>query len=498
MLNIFEVIPLFGMTGGIFMSEIVTLEPKSVFKYFSEICAVPRGSGNMKNIAQYCLDFAEKHGLKAVKDDANNVIIYKAGSFGYENREPVILQGHLDMVCVNNEHTQVDFLKDGIDAYIDGDFVKAHGTTLGADNGIAVALILAVLESTDLAHPPIEAVFTTDEEIGMLGASALDTALLKSKRMINLDSEEDDTLTVSCAGGCDFIMTVPYKSRITNGYKVTVTLKGLAGGHSGTDISKNRINANILAGRFLSSIKDKCEFDIIAVNGGTKDNVIPNTGTLELCVTEPEQFISHSENILNNIKKEIQTNEPDFNYTITSHAESEHRVIDRESAKKILFALLFLPNGVIEMSPEIDGLVETSSNLGILKTESDKVIFHAMLRSNKDSSLRFLEEKDKTFAAYIECDGECRGHYPPWEFKHKSPLRDVFCECYETYYGKKAKTEAIHAGLECGVFSAGIENLDCIAMGPQLYDVHTVNEKMSISSVKNTFALLTEILKKLK
>ena len=233
------------------MSELSSLKPERVFKYFEEIAHIPHGSENMTAIANYCVDFAEKHSLKVIKDEANNVIIYKSASAGYENTEPVILQGHLDMVCQKDENTQIDFLKDGLELFVDGDFVKAKGTTLGADNGIAVAMILAILESDTIPHPPIEAVFTTDEEIGMVGALALDMSLLKGKRMINLDAEEDDTLTVSCAGGSDFRMIVPIKRKTVRGSKVIVTLKGLLGGHSGVEIDKNRVNADILAGRFF-------------------------------------------------------------------------------------------------------------------------------------------------------------------------------------------------------------------------------------------------------
>ncbi len=480
------------------MPELSSLKPERVFKYFEEIARIPHGSENMTAIANYCVEFAEKHSLKVIKDEANNVIIYKSASAGYENAEPVILQGHLDMVCQKDENTEIDFLKDGLELYADGDFVKAKGTTLGADNGIAVAMILAILESDTIPHPPVEAVFTTDEEIGMVGALALDMDLLKGKRMINLDAEEDDTLTVSCAGGSDFRMIVPIKRKTVRGSEVTVILKGLLGGHSGVEIDKNRVNADILAGRFLNYMKTLCDFEIISIDGGDKGNAIPNSCTINLCVGEPRNFTIHAENYLDIIKKEIADREPDFIFNISVREETDHPVIESDIKDKLIFTLLCVPDGIAQMSAEIKGLVESSSNLGILKTEEDKIILHFTLRSNKKSALQFLEDRMIAFSSCIPCETECSGHYPPWEFKENSQLQKLFKECYKEQYGNEPKVEAIHAGLECGVFSSGIEGLDCIAMGPQLFDVHTVKEMLSISSLENTFKLLLEILKRLK
>lgn len=480
------------------MSELSSLKPERVFKYFEEIAHIPHGSENMTAIANYCVDFAEKHSLKVIKDEANNVVIYKSATAGYENTEPVILQGHLDMVCQKDESTEIDFMKDGLELFVDGDFVKAKGTTLGADNGIAVAMILAILESDTIPHPPIEAVFTTDEEIGMVGALALDMSLLKGKRMINLDAEEDDTLTVSCAGGSDFRMIVPVKRKTVRGSKVIITLKGLLGGHSGVEIDKNRVNADILAGRFLNYMKSVCEFQIISIDGGDKGNAIPNNCTMILCTATPDIFMSSAIDYLDVIHGEISDREPDFIDNICVCEESEYDVIESEIKDKLIFTLLCVPDGIAQMSAEIKGLVESSSNLGILKTEEDKIILHFTLRSNKKSALQFLEDRLSAFSSCISCETECSGHYPPWEFKENSELQKLFKECYIEQYGSEPKIEAIHAGLECGVFASGIEGLDCIAMGPQLFDVHTVKERLSISSLENTFNLLLEILKRMK
>ena len=480
------------------MSELSSLKPERVFKYFEEICAIPHGSENMKHISEYCLNFAKEHSLKAIKDDADNVIIFKSATTGYENAEPVILQGHLDMVCQKDEDTEIDFDRDGLEIYADGNFVTAKGTTLGADNGIAVAMILSILESDNIPHPPIEAVFTTDEEIGMVGALALDMSILKGKRMINLDAEEDDTVTVSCAGGSDFIAVIPTPRKTVSGNEITITLKGLLGGHSGVEIDKNRVNADILAGRLLNKINSAVDFDIISLEGGDKGNAIPNKCIIKLCTNDNKKLIEEATAYLDIIKKEIADREPDFNYNIQVQENVECSVTEAEIKNKLIFALFCVHDGVAGMSAEIKGLVESSSNLGILKTEEDKILMHFTLRSNKMSALIFLEERLTAFFRDIATETKTFGHYPPWEFKENSFLQKLFKECYLKQYKKEPKVEAIHAGLECGVFSSAIDGLDCIAMGPQLYDVHTVKEKLSISSTENTYKLLLEILKNCK
>lgn len=480
------------------MSDLALLKPERVFKYFKEICALPHGSENMEEIAGYCMAFAEKHSLKAIRDKANNVVIFKNGSPGYERAEPVILQGHLDMVCQKEEGCDINFLTDPLTLYTDGDFLRAKGTTLGADNGIAVAMILAILESDKLLHPPIEAVFTTDEEIGMVGAMALDMSVLKGKKMINLDAEEDDTLTVSCAGGSDFKVTAPISRKENQGYAITVTLKGLMGGHSGVEINSGRVNANILAGRFLNHMHSLLSFNIISIDGGEKGNAIPNCCTISLCVEDPKGFTDEATKYLEIIKSEISQREPAFCYSIALQERGEQSVIIKELKDKLIYILLCAPNGVAEMSAEIKGLVETSLNLGVLKTEKDSILLHFTLRSNKKSALIFLEEKLETFFGVINCSIETSGHYPPWEFKENSSLQKLYKESFLNQYGRQPKIEAIHAGLECGVFASRIKGLDCIAMGPMLFDVHTVNERLSISSVEQTYKLLLKILEQCK
>lgn len=480
------------------MLKITELEPKRVFHYFDEISKIPHGSQNMEKISQYCLDFAKNHSLKAVRDEANNVIIYKNASCGYENSEPVILQGHLDMVCQKTDGSDFDFKKDSLRLFTDGDFLRAKDTTLGADNGIAVAFILSILEDNSLNHPPIEAVFTTDEEIGMIGAKALDTSLLKGKRMFNLDAEEPDTLTVSCAGGSDFKIDIPLKRVTKTATKLTLTLKGLKGGHSGVEINSGRENSNKLLARVLNYAKSVCDFDIISLDGGDKGNAIPLLSRAVFAADEPDKLINTLTPYLEEIKKEISQREEGFSYSFEQSKEQEYEVIEKDLLKKIIFLLITSPNGVLKMSAGIEGLVETSLNLGILETKMDKMTLLFSLRSNISSALSALEEQLLTLCECIECEVTADGHYPPWEFYKNSNLQELYKRVYSKKFGIEPQIVAIHAGLECGVFASGIKDLDCISFGPLLLDVHTTNEKMSISSAKDIYELLISLLEECK
>ena len=474
------------------------LKPQKVFEYFNMLSAIPHGSGDMDGIASFCENFAKEHGFKFIRDKDNNVIIFKNGTAGYEKCEPIILQGHLDMVCQKTPESSIDFTKDGLDLYIDGDFVKAKGTTLGADNGIAVAMVLAILDSADIPHPPIEAVFTTDEETGMIGARALDMSVLRGKRMINLDSETENIVTVSCAGGGDFRVSIPIVRSTVQGTKITLDIKGLQGGHSGVDIKNNRENANMIAGRVLNELKSNFDFDIISINGGDKSNAIPNRCIIELCVSAPNEFITCAENYFDIIRNEISDREPDFKPNVSIGEAGEFDVFTSDIKEKIIYTLLCVPNGITEMSAEIKGLVQTSLNLGILVTNEQNIILHFALRSNKKSALLFLEQRLMAFFNNLDLKYETFGHYPPWEYKSNSPLRELYCNIYFSKFDKNPKITAIHAGLECGVFSDGIKDLDCISIGPNLYDVHTVRERLSISSTQNLYNMVVELLGKLK
>lgn len=480
------------------MNKLQGISPERVFHYFEQICAIPHGSKNTDKISQFCLDFAAEHNLSAERDGANNVIIRKNASIGYENSPSVILQGHLDMVCQKTADSNINFDTDAINAYIDGDFVTAENTTLGADNGIAVAMILAILENNDISHPPLEAVFTADEEIGMLGAAALDCSKLKGRRMINLDAEEDWAVTVSCAGGSDFVMTIPTNRKKSSGRKAELIIKGLKGGHSGMEINSGRVNADILAGRVLNYLNKYCEFGIISVNGGDKGNAIANTCTIELLSNDTDALVQTAEEYFKIIKNEISERESNFSPEIIVSDFNNFDIIDTDSARKLEQILVCVPNGVTEMSAEISGLVETSLNLGILKTDENEITLHFTLRSNKLSAMEYLEERLFTLAKAVGCDTKTFGHYPPWEFNENSVMQKLYKEVFTEQFGHEPETAAIHAGLECGTFSAKMNNLDCIAIGPTMFDVHTVNEKLSISSTKAIYELLLKLLERCK
>ena len=475
------------------MSNISNLTPRRVFEHFAALSRVPRGSGDRKRIADFVENFAITHNLRCVHDDAHNVMIYKNGSTGRENEPPVILQGHLDMVCQKTADSTVDFTKDGVELYIDGDELRAVGTTLGADNGIAAAMILAVLEDTTLSHPPIEAVFTADEEIGMLGAWELDMSLLKGRRMINLDAEEYGVLTVSCAGGSDLVLTVNVTREMVQDTPVTIALHGLRGGHSGVEIDKRRTNADKLMGELLMHVIGD-GVRLVSVNGGDKGNAIPNACTAVLCAADPEAFSEDVTAWLQAKQETLKATEPHFTFDVTMGSEGLLFPMTAADANRVTALLTTVPDGVVQMSGEIDGLVETSLNLGILQTDGNDVILHHTLRSNKQCGMDLLESTVINAATGIADGIDTFGHYPPWEFKADSPLQQTFIKCYETQNGNAPKVEAIHAGLECAVFASRLEGLDCIACGPSMRDVHTVDEALNIPSTEQTFSLLLTIL----
>jgi len=359
-------------------------------------------------------------------------------------------------------------------------------------------MIMALLESDDIPHPPIEAVFTTDEEVGMFGALALDASVLKSKRMINLDGEEQDTVIVSCAGGADVKATVKVKRVTKKGTGVTVSLKGLKGGHSGVEINSGRINSNILAGRFLNYIKDICEFDIISVNGGDKSNAIPNATEIRLCVYDKDDFLAKSKECLDIIKEELSDREPNFAPVVTVIGDGEYEVFEKTLKEKIIYIMSSAFNGVMTFSVSIKGLVETSLNFGILKTEKESLTIVFSLRSNKESAMEALRRKITTFLSLVSDNIDSSGYYPPWEYKADSALRELYKEIYKDSFGTEPKVEAIHAGLECGVFSSKIKGIDCISIGPDMWEVHTCNERLSVSSAIRMFNLLCELLARCK
>ncbi len=480
------------------MGKLSHLKPHAVFSRFEDLCGIPHGSGNMEKISSFCLDFAKAHGLFAYRDAANNVIIKKDGAIGYEKAEPIILQGHLDMVCQKEPTASIQFELDGLDIFEDGKYIGAKGTTLGADNGIAIAMIMAILADKTLLHPPIEAVFTTDEEIGMLGAGALDMSLLKGRRMLNLDSEDASVVTVSCAGGSDFGVRFPLKREKRTGECVKLTIKGLRGGHSGVEINSGRVNANHLMGRVLHHLKKVSPFDIICIDGGDKGNAIPVSCVAQLCVEDAARFIAECNGYAELISAEIKGREPAFCWETETCGAGEFSVIQPAVREQILYALILAPGGVIEMSAEIDNLVETSLNMGVLETKQDAIYMLFALRSNKSTALSYLEERLKAFFCGMDCIIETGGYYPPWEYKKDSALRNLYIEKYKEKKGQAPRVEAIHAGLECGIFAANIPDFDCISIGPEMAGIHTTQERVNIESTKEIYEVVCLVLESLK
>ena len=464
------------------------LKPYSVFKYFEEICKIPHGSGNCEAIADYCVDFAKKHNLEFLKDEYNNVIIKKAATKGYENKPTVILQGHLDMVCEKTHDSSFNFLKDSLDVYVDGDFIKAKNTTLGGDDGIAVAMALSILADDSLSHPSLEVLFTTDEETGMFGAIGLDGGLLSGKTLINIDMEEEGVLTVGCAGGARADITIPFEYKEAEGEFYKVTVDGLKGGHSGIEIDKGRLNANIVLGKVLNELGD---INLAEIFGGLKDNAIPRSAyavvSSKTDITALAQDLSKAFAVQEDNELTVKIEKINYN----------GKCFNKEATNNVVSFLNKTPNGVISFSKNIEGLVETSLNLGVLKILENCVSFSFAVRSSKES------EKSKLLEAVLAtatlCGGKVKTHsfYPAWEYRENSPIRDNMKKVYFDMYGKEPEITVIHAGLECGILGEKIEDLDAISFGPNVFDVHTTEERLSISSTKRSYEYLCNVLKNL-
>lgn len=476
------------------------LEPKNVFQYFEEICSIPHGSGDTKKISDYCVDFAKSRGLRYIQDEFNNVIIFKEGSKGYEKYEPVIIQGHIDMVCEKDEACNIDFLSEGLKLEIRGDMIVANGTTLGGDDGIAVAMALAVLDDENIKHPPLEIIFTVDEEIGMLGATALDCSEIKSRVMLNLDSEEEGTLLVGCAGGATAICTLRANRKMTNGTMVGIKVSKLKGGHSGVEINKGRANANKIIARVLNALERRCEFNLYSIEGGLKDNAIPRESGANIIIDA--ENIKHIEDIVAEynkiLKGEFLVSDREIELSYQIKEKCDYNAINTVDTKNIIRTLVCIPNGIQKMSLDIDGLVETSLNLGILKSYDDEVKLSFSVRSSKGSEKQELLEKLGCLMDISGGELSVEGEYPAWEYKNESKLRDLMIDIYKKQYNKEPVIEAIHAGVECGIFADKLDGLDCVSFGPDILDIHTTSERLSIESVKRTWKYVLEILENLK
>ena len=474
--------------------KLAGLEPASVFGYFEKLCSMPHGSGNTKIISDYLVSFAQEHGLRHIQDELNNVIIFAPGTPGYEDHESVIIQGHMDMVCEKDADCPINFDTDGLDVTHDGAYVFAKGTTLGGDNGIAVAYALAVLADKSIPHPPLEVVITVDEETGMYGAAGIDLSMLKGKKLLNIDSEEEGIFTVSCAGGARAGITMAASRHAVYGPCIKLTVDGLAGGHSGVEIDKGRANANKVMGQFLSEVKKRMPLCLTAIEGGSKDNAIPRS-----CVASMVAMSMDLEQI-NDIAAELQAkiraeyNEPDALISADNIDALGGNALSTQDTDRIIGLLCGAPNGIQAMCADMPGLVQTSLNMGIVKLDAEGFKMTFSVRSSVNQEKIDLLAKLEALAKMYDCAYQSAGHYPAWEYKEDSVLRDVMVAEYEKMFGAKPEVVSIHAGLECGLLGEKIEGLDAVSIGPEMNDIHTSRERLGIASTERMWNFLKAVL----
>ena len=490
------------------------LQPERVFYYFEEISKIPHGSGNVEGISNYLADFAKQKGLFCIQDAWKNIIIVKHATKGYEKEPSLILQGHMDMVAVHDTDCSIDMKKDGLRLGIDGDDIYAEGTSLGGDDGIALAYALAILDSDTLQHPRLEVVITVDEEVGMDGAREIDISMLRSHRMINLDSEEEGHFLTSCAGGarvtCEFAVDMEDRKGILCGINVT----GLQGGHSGTEIHKERGNSNVLFARVLKKLTDELPVQLVEIKGGNADNAIPQeTKAIVLLPGEksaPDELQSMNEEagrldeilrkIQQEIAEELAVRDPGFclswniNRKINVQKMPELQVLTADATRMVAVALNALPNGVQAMSQDLLGMVETSLNFGMLRLNPGKIKADFAVRSSMESAKKALIDRMASVVELADGTFIVSGDYPGWQYRQDSPLRDKMVAVYQEMYGIEPQLEAVHAGLECGLLVSKIQDLDCVSIGPDMKNIHTTKETLSISSVERVWNYLVKLL----
>ena len=464
---------------------------EKVVRFFEEFSAIPHGSGNTSMIADYLVDFAKKRNLEYTRDTADNVVIRKKATQGLENRPAIIFQGHLDMVAEKKPGAAIDMEKDGLKLYRDGDFLRAKDTTLGGDDGVALAYALAVLDSDDIAHPDFEAVFTSDEEIGLLGAVAIDPEAIKGRLLINIDSDEEGVFTVGCAGGMRSDVVLPVRRTSSESECYRLKASGFKGGHSGVEIDKGRVNANKALIEVISKIGD---ISIKDIRGGNADNAIPRECECTFsCENDPCDLIRE---LAEGVKAKYSDIEPDVTFTLEK-TECTTAGVCTEDSVRLISLLDKLPSGIIAMSTDVEGLVETSLNMGILKLGTDKAEVSFSVRSAKGTEKQKLGARLEAIAKEHGAEYSTRGEYPAWEYKKDSHLRDVMKSVYEDMYGKSPEIVIIHAGLECGIFSEKLEGIDCVSIGPNNYDIHTTEERLSLSSLERVWDFLIRVLKEI-
>ncbi|MCR5649761.1 MAG: aminoacyl-histidine dipeptidase [Lachnospiraceae bacterium] len=484
------------------MGKLELLEPQKVFSYFEEICAIPRGSGNMDGISSYLESFALKRGLEYIRDGLNNVFIKVPATKGFEAHDPVMLQGHMDMVCEKTSESRHDFKTDGIDVDHMDNEIFARQTTLGADDGVALALILAIIDSKDeVSHPELQCLFTTDEETGMHGVKGFDFSEVSARKVINLDSEDEGVIYVSCAGGLRGTLRVPVKRFDISGVAYNVVISGLHGGHSGDMIDRYYANAIIIMGRLLHFLSTKIGFHIFRMQGGLMDNAIPREANCRMLVSardskDFEKLIAEFEKT---IKNEFSANEKNLMIYCECLGESTENVLKPRLQNRVIFLMNTVPDGVQNMcmDEKQKGLVKTSLNFGIMRLRDDHFTLEASLRSSVSSEKYALSDKLKFLAEGIGGNYEVNGDYPAWEFNEGSKLMQLSSDVYRKLFGYNPVIKGIHAGLECGVIYHALKPVDVISFGPQINGAHTPKEKLSITSVQKTWDFLTALLKEL-
>lgn len=496
------------------MRALQNLEPKEVFYYFEEICKIPHGSGNTDQISQFLAEFAKQRNLEHYRDELGNVIIIKEATPGYENHEPVMLQGHMDMVAVKEPDCLLDMTKYGLRLFVDGDRLSAVDTSLGGDDGIALAYGLALLDGQTFRHPRIEVVFTVDEEVGMDGARALNMSPLKARRLINLDSEEEGIFLAGCAGGARVNFSLVRNLEERMGIPCEIKIDGLKGGHSGEEIDKQRGNAICLLGRVLKRLSDKIDFVIEDLAGGVADNAIPTWAKARILIIGYEngsgkqkvmqdgfaeqEYLARLKVSCDKLQKELSEEfaDRDENVRIESIYEKigMYTALSEEQSKRAVNLLNALPWGVQTMSTAMEGLVETSLNPGLLSMEEGSVHIGISVRSSVESAKEALIDRLRSIADLAEADVEVTGEYPGWNYRKDSPLRDKMVSIYEEMYQKKPQIRAIHAGVECGLLASKLPGLDCVSIGPDMKDIHTTGEELSIASAGRVWEYLVKLL----
>lgn len=472
------------------------LQPEKVFAYFEKICSIPHGSGNTKAISDYLVSFAQEHGLKYIQDSLNNVILFAPATKGYENRPAVILQGHMDMVCEKDEDCPLDMALDGLEVTHDGEYVFAKGTTLGGDDGIALAYALAILDDESIPHPALEIVITVDEETGMEGATGIDLSMLKGRTLINIDSEDEGIFTVSCAGGARGTIRLPLQRRAVYGPCVKLVVDGLQGGHSGVEIHQNRANASKIMGHLLARVQELMPVCITGLSGGSKDNAIPRScqATLVAMGSHIERINDVCLQLQNEVRQSFQ--EPQAVIFGEDVDALGGNALSTQDSAKVIKLLCDVPNGVQAWSADIEGLVQTSLNLGVTHLDDDLRLTFSV-RSSVNQEKRDLLARLRLISEEFGAQYSEMGDYPAWEYRKDSALRDTMVDVYRKMFGSDPQVVAIHAGLECGILSDKLPGLDCVSIGPQMHDIHTSRERLSIASTERTWRFLLEVLKAL-